>query len=329
MEYIDTVKINDTENILSVIKNYETTRLVLNNDKQKTQYINQVIDKIYIINLESCKIRRNYITRLFQKYSINAELIIVNSISNKFYSSINNKNLRPGEVGCYLSHMYCLYDSIINNYAKIIIFEDDVFLHKNFCNTFRNIDTKINYEILFLGSSDYNFTRLNSTLINNDTYIPHDDSKKFLGAFSICYTNFAVKQIFNHRITQGYTNFDYYMIKWKKLVNNKLYVCWPNLVIPDLSTTNLDHNFWIDNVFLHNNFIDSCYGTYINWSLYNILYLILFSYINLDNSTTYKQNIENSINKLVNNDIFKKQKILKNIEFDFFNNCDLEYILKI
>ena len=37
-----------------------------------------------------------------------------------------------GEVGCYLSHMWCLQDIVKNNYNNAIIFEDDIIVHKNF-----------------------------------------------------------------------------------------------------------------------------------------------------------------------------------------------------
>jgi len=319
-------KINNC--IIQEINNYKIYRLPLKNDKTNIHYINKVIDKIYIINLETSNIRRNYIIRLCKKYSINAEIIIVNPISDDLYLKINNKNLKKSEIGCYLSHMYCLNDAIINNYNKIIIFEDDIILHKNFCEKFREIDSTLDYNILFLGSSDFSFSILNSKLVNNNIYIPDDKSKKFFGAFSICYTKNIIKNIFKFQISKGYCNYDEYMIKWKNEVDNKLYVCWPNLVIPDLSTTNLEHNFWFDNEKIYSNYINFCYGNSIDWTSYNILYLILLSYIILDKNISYKENIINGILNYVKGDINKKNIIMKHINFDFFSNFDLEYILK-
>ena len=41
-----------------------------------------------------------------------------------------------GEVGCYLSHMWCLNDIIKNNIKNAIIFEDDIVVRKNFENLY-------------------------------------------------------------------------------------------------------------------------------------------------------------------------------------------------
>ena len=64
-------------NIENVIKNYNVKRMVFINDTTKSIYINRFVDKIYCINLQKDRFRRNYIIKIMEKYGINFELIIV------------------------------------------------------------------------------------------------------------------------------------------------------------------------------------------------------------------------------------------------------------
>ena len=79
------------ENIETVINNYNVTRKEFINDKDKTKYVNKVIDKIYCINLKDNKIRRNYIIKLMEKYNIKFELIMVTCLDRVEYNLKNNK----------------------------------------------------------------------------------------------------------------------------------------------------------------------------------------------------------------------------------------------
>jgi GR25 family glycosyltransferase involved in LPS biosynthesis len=119
--------------ILNLIKQYNVERLQFVNDGMNKNYINQYVNHIYIINLKHNKIRRNYVVKLMEKYNINFELISVPKLNEQEYNIISENNkITLGEAGCYLSHMFCLNDAIIKDYSKIIIFEDDIILHKRF-----------------------------------------------------------------------------------------------------------------------------------------------------------------------------------------------------
>ena len=155
--------------ILDLINNYEVKHTFYTNDLNNELYINQKIDKIYVINLDKDYERREYITILMEKHNINFELICVPLLNKLQIDIINNyvdKKITAGEGGCYLSHMYCLNNAKINNYKKIIIFEDDIILHKDFHNKFIEINNNTKYEILVLGIFDYYFNTINSLLIN-------------------------------------------------------------------------------------------------------------------------------------------------------------------
>ena len=116
---------------------------------------------IYVINLETDRIRRNYIIKLMEKYNINFELISVPKLNEHQYKCIGNSHISLGEAGCYLSHMYCLNDAIIKDYNNIIIFEDDIILHKKFHLLFENTVKHCNFDILMLGANDFHFSKIN------------------------------------------------------------------------------------------------------------------------------------------------------------------------
>ena len=146
-------------NITYLINTYDVKRKHIINDINNSFYINNYVSHIYVINLEEDIIRRKYITILMQKYNINFEFIIVPRLRQVQYDSISNSNINLGEAGCYLSHMFCLNDAIINNYDKIIIFEDDIIFHKKFCQLFEEVTKQHIFDILFLGASDFNFSK--------------------------------------------------------------------------------------------------------------------------------------------------------------------------
>lgn len=108
-------------------------------------------DKIYIINLEHRKDRREHIIKELKKVSID-NYVIFKAIKPETEDDINkwNKNFckeradwlknapdeyylkyRLGSLGCLQSHYEILKDAEENNYNNIIILEDDAFFRIN------------------------------------------------------------------------------------------------------------------------------------------------------------------------------------------------------
>ena len=111
---------------------------------------------IYVISMEKDKERRDILYKQIKpdEYyavdgnSLNKEVLIESGI-------INNKDLKRGHIGCYLSHVHFLEKSngitlILEDDAKII----DI---KNFMNNIKNIilHAPKNWEIIFLGHNYY------------------------------------------------------------------------------------------------------------------------------------------------------------------------------
>ena len=84
---------------------------------------------------------------------------------------------------------------LLNFYDNIIIFEDDIILHKDFHNIFKKNLTENIFDIFILGASDFSFNRLNSSHLDIDKsiYKPDYNTKFLCGTYSNFYSNFAIK----------------------------------------------------------------------------------------------------------------------------------------
>jgi GR25 family glycosyltransferase involved in LPS biosynthesis len=159
-------------------------------------HINQYVDTIYVINLASNPVRRHYIKLMMEKMKINYTIIVVQKIHKNVYRYLlnlqhtQNDAISQGEMGTYLSHMWCLRDAINNNYKKFIILEDDILFHKQFHVLFKQIVSEKEYDFLMLGASHFN-RGANYYKPKNQVYMPSFDvlGGNLLGAFAILYTN--------------------------------------------------------------------------------------------------------------------------------------------
>ena len=151
-----------------LIKSYKV-KLEYNNNLNKKSIINHHVSSVYIINLFKDSVRREYVKILMNKLNINYTLVIVEKPSFHVCQEVNKLSKHPvkmtnGEVGCYLSHMWCLDHIIKNKFKNAIIFEDDIVAHKNLENIFKNIVTKKHWDFLILGCADAGFKEFNYNL---------------------------------------------------------------------------------------------------------------------------------------------------------------------
>lgn len=311
-------------NILELIHTYNVKRHYIINDIDNINYINTYVNHIYVINLEEDIIRRRYITILMQKYNINFEFIIVPRLKLSEHEQIGNPHIKVGEAGCYLSHMYCLNDAITNKYEKIIIFEDDIILHKNFCQLFERATTDRVNDILFLGASDFNFKRLNYSLINNDTvmYRPNINSHLLRGTFAIFYSAKGYLEVFKHRLSKP-TFMDDSLILFSNIFTNTFFVCYPNIVLADLSTTNIDHNFWLTNKGTDHIYYKKCFNDIISFKDYNYICIGLFKNCIIHTNLSYKDNMINIFSNFFKTDKDCIQILKDRFTYNFFSVDDL------
>jgi GR25 family glycosyltransferase involved in LPS biosynthesis len=314
------MNINDILNIYDVIiepiKNGDISSNILNNFP------------IYVINIKNDVYRRAYIKNLFKNLKLNYNLIMVDrvTIENKNKWNITQKFRHLGQLGCVLSHMFCLRDAINSNYNKFIIFEDDVVFHKNFNNMIAKYLT-YDLDLLMLGACDFvlkqNIINMNA---NNDLYFPKENA---LGAHANVYSLKFAKILYEHKIKNSeIIEFDK---DYSLFYNNyKIGICYPNLVICELSTTNINHFFSPLLKQFHDNFISNCFMDNIFFSDYNYITIefIKFIYKNniLDNTNVYNAVITSyikGIRHILNKNKIENMLLSNEYTIEDLNNINL------
>tara|TARA_B100001094_G_C18157461_1_gene787293 strand:+ start:1085 stop:1816 length:732 start_codon:yes stop_codon:yes gene_type:complete len=111
-------------------------------------------DHIYCISLPRSEQRRQFTSAHFKELGIEnkVEWIFAEPPSGDF-SKTNFK--KAGILGCSLSHMRAIYDSVSNMYSNCLILEDDVFFSEDYFNRM-NIglsELSDDWDILYLGGS--------------------------------------------------------------------------------------------------------------------------------------------------------------------------------
>jgi GR25 family glycosyltransferase involved in LPS biosynthesis len=328
-------------NVVDVVKNYKVKIININNNEndepKKINEFNKIIKKIYVINLLEDEIKRNYIIILMKKYNINFTLIVVEKITPQIYDSfLNNSSIliSKNELGCCLSHLWCLYHIIQNNHENALIFEDDIILHKNFINEFvmthKNCTSNNKtLDFMLLGAHDYEFSNKNYRHVKNKLYRPDETSKHLYGAHANYYSLKGAKAMFKIR-TSIISFFDKEYILMFHHFNNSSYICYPNLVVANISTSTLNHNHELLSKKEYD-YYNKCFVNF-NFNDYNFMYINLLD-INLlqKEDETLESFIEKCFQNTFKNEADKTSAvniIKKRINTQFFTLEDIKMILQ-
>ena len=120
-------------------------------------YINTVVDKVYVINLETDKDRLETFDKEMKRHNISytrfPAIIGAKIDYHENLSKFCNMFCTPGMKGCALSHHAIWEDMIKNRYKNVLIFEDDASLSDKFEEVFREGWNELpnDYDIFFLG----------------------------------------------------------------------------------------------------------------------------------------------------------------------------------
>jgi glycosyl transferase family 25 len=321
--------------LIDAIKNYKVKVINITNNQNPILDINNKVKKIYVINLVDDEVKRNYIVTLMNKYNINYTLVIVDKISNEFYKSISDNSntfISKGELGCCMSHLWCLYQIIKNNYENAIIFEDDVIFHKNFTNELLNVletnNKKTPLDFLLLGAHDFNFSKQNYKNVKNKLYRPNENVNNLYGAHANYYSLKGAKAMFKIR-TSEISFFDKeYMLMFKHF-NNSSFICYPNLVVSNIASSTLNHTREILST-LEIEYYKKCFIKF-DFNMYNYIYLNLLDkkLFKIDeNNNDYEAYISNCIYHYFF-DLNKINIVKKRFVMNFFTLQDVKMILNL
>lgn len=278
----------------NIISNYKPTIINYTNGNISDSILNNF--PIYIINLKDNLERRNYINFLMCKMKLNYNLLIVDKIDSETYNKLGKKNIKTdkNKLGCIISHLFCIKLCIDYNYKKFIILEDDIIFHKQF-NELCTIDLlNLDFDMLMLGACDFNVNN-NKQFIHkqfNDLYI-YKPIKQALGSHANVYSISFAKTLYEFKINTPVFEFD---ADFKKFYQkNKIYICMPNLIICELSTTNLNHQFGYNSL-EHNNYIKKAFPKEFTYKDYKYITIHFINYV----KSNYESNHSFTINYIIN-----------------------------
>ncbi|EAJ5682225.1 glycosyltransferase family 25 protein [Campylobacter lari] len=130
--------------------------------------------KFLVINLSQAIDRRTHITNLLNKYNLDYEIINAfngKDIDKQSYNNMvdynkmileNKRKLGYGEIGCLLSHKFCLEKIASEDIKHAIIIEDDVFFDENLIDFIKEKDKfPSDLELLMLGHQRQVYTDTN------------------------------------------------------------------------------------------------------------------------------------------------------------------------
>lgn len=329
---------NKIQNICKILDNYKVSLTLYKRNKERKSILNQYTDNIYVINLKKDIIRRNYINLLLQKLKIEYTLVVVEPISDEVYSLLrgNEKQLSKSEVGCSLSHLWCLKHIIQNEYKDgAIVFEDDIVVHKNFENMFELLFKEKRFDFLSMGACDFDFFSMNYKNVVNGLYQPCSTSKRCYGAHANYYSLNGAKYIFKLK-SLFFSFFDNNFSNIFKHFNTTAFISHPNLFVTELSTSNINHKYHFYSSY-ESYFYSNCFTNFI-FQDYRFLYLCMIQKL-IDyyekNKVKTEINATNVFqilyNTLDDTSIEEENKVslIRRIDLDFFTCKDIQTIMGV
>jgi GR25 family glycosyltransferase involved in LPS biosynthesis len=311
--------------LIDILKSYKVKLVHIKN--VATSVLNERVEQIYVINMIQDVRKRNYIIILMKKYGINFTLVVVDYVPNSIYNTIYNTDkirITKEELGCCLSHLWCLHNIILNKCKNAIIFEDDIILHKNFMTRFNKIyDKNPNIDFLLLGAQDQMFSTINHKHVHKGLYKPEKSCTQLYGAHANYYSLNGAQAQYDIRTT----SISFFDKEYGILFNHfkESYVCYPNLAVADITSSALNHTRPITED-MESEYYNRCF-LHFNFNHYNFLYVNLLNNPVLTKSDNYKTFTENYLYECFHD--FNKIDIVKNrLVMNFFTLDDIQCILK-
>ena len=248
---------------------------------------------IYVINLKHDVFRRSYIQFIMKNYALNYKLVIVDAVTKDTVQVLNDgqkKSLLPGEIGCCLSQLWCIDDAIKRDYSHFLIFEDDIIFRSDFLTSFIATNPET-FDMLMLGACDFHI-RANVKTIDNGIYFP---VANVCGSHASFYALKFAKKLLAHKLD----NFGSFDTNFAPLYEtNRVGVCFPNLVICELSTTSIQHNFSPLFPKRYAVYIKQCFMNHIEYAEYDMFLIVFLKFI-VATSRELVLNDKTTVQKLV------------------------------
>jgi len=208
-------------------------KMIISKCEEIHSTINDYFDHIYCLNLDRRKDKWLKVKERFDKLKIKVERfsgIDGNNLSENELKKYNKIN--KSEIGCMLSHYNIINDAKKNNYEKILVFEDDIIFIENFHIHFENKISKLNnWKLLYLGASQWQWN--NIEFIKDFYYTNNSDGIFALAIHKSMYDEILATA---NDVTKP---IDYKLWETQKKYYKQCYTCFPNLIIADVSDSDI------------------------------------------------------------------------------------------
>lgn len=233
---IDTMHI-DENNVWSVSDANVTKKIMeyfaLRNEDDNILTTDRLFYNTYVINLDRRPERMNKIQHQLEK----------NGIPFTRFTAIDGEDLddiptpKPGNglienkyaLACLRSHIEIIKMAKEKRIARILVLEDDAILHPDFRLHLQKLKTIKNWKMLHLGASQYNW----DVEYTEGFYY----SKNTLGGFAYAIDQSIYDDIL--KLNEEKLSFDNLLAKVQEKYMGQCYTFWPNIVIPDVSTSDI------------------------------------------------------------------------------------------
>ena len=312
------------QDFLQALKHYKVKMIhMVSNGSVLNAYVKQ----IYVINMKQDVRKRRYIQILFQKYNIDYHLVIVDKVEEDVYQKLfQQAKLSIQELGCTMSHMWCLMHMLKHQFENAIVFEDDVVFSKTFVEDFAAImDTHPTMDFLLLGAHDYSFSRTNYQHVAQQVYRPRfNEDFPLYGAHANYYSFNGAKRMFYIRAT----NLSFFDNEYKLMFDSleQSYICSPNLVITNMNESGISETHKKDFFTQHEHvYYTSCFKEF-NIHEYHLLYTNLLDPSLYREDMTLEQFVEACLEK-TGKDADQIQALKNRCSLDFFTMAEVLYML--
>jgi GR25 family glycosyltransferase involved in LPS biosynthesis len=211
---------------------------IINNIEENFN-INKYFDKIYCLNLDRRQDRFEKVKCQFDENNINFErwsaidgdnFTDFKSNLNERISSIKGEIENKYSLACLLSHIEIIKDAKSKKYKKILIFEDDVILSKDFSEEVKILKDK-DWKLFYLGASQFIWKDIQ---IDKGIY----KCKNTLGTFAYAIDSSIYDDLLEILEKKEKSVDNYLSIVQDKYLN-KCFTLYPNIVISDVEDSDI------------------------------------------------------------------------------------------
>ena len=182
-------------------------------------------------------------------------------------------------------------------------------------------------DFLMLGACNFSFSKMDKNKIHNNMYSIDSTTDRVYGSHANYYSLKGAKMMFGYRYANmNYFDKNYYVIFDK--LKGSAFICYPNLVVSDISTSDINHIYPFFSA-AEDNYYKKCFINFQFTDYYFIYLNILLKNksIPIEQHDDYKSYMNKVIqNYFFNNELSKKIK--DRLPWDFFSIDDIKYIIQ-